>query len=183
MGADEVGQAQQTDKAGQAESADQVRQAERLEASRVIAASPARIFALLCDPAGHVAIDSSGMLQSADGDPVCAAGDSFVVHMDREALGDRPLGRYDVTVEITRFEQDILIEWTPTSPRLQPSVNHHYGYRLSPLADGTGTEVTSYYDWSRIHERYRAAGIFPLLQESALRATLGILARTVERQV
>ena len=41
------------------------------------------------------------MLQDADGDPVRAAGDSFVVHMDREALNDYPqLGKYDVTVEI-----------------------------------------------------------------------------------
>ena len=69
----------------------------------------------------------------------------------------------------------------PDVPKLQPSVNHHFGYRLRPTEDGTGTEVTSYYDWSQIHERYRSAGIFPLLQEGALRATLGILARTVER--
>ncbi|MEU6227029.1 polyketide cyclase [Streptomyces sp. NPDC047042] len=155
----------------------------RFEVSRVIGAPPTRIFGLLCDPAGHVAIDSSGMLQSADGDSVRAAGDSFVVHMDREALGDLPMSRYDVTVEITRFEQDALIEWTPTSPRLQPPINHHFGYILRPTANGTATEVTSYYDWSRIHERYRAAGVFPILQESALRSTLGILARTVERQV
>ncbi|WP_405817920.1 SRPBCC family protein [Streptomyces sp. NBC_01390] len=173
MTADQVDQAQATDQAQVAE------QVERFEVTRAIAAPADRIFGLLCDPDGHVAIDSSGMLQAADGDAVRAAGDSFVVHMDREALNDRPLGRYDVTVEITRFEQDTLIEWTPTSPQLQPSVNHHFGYRLRPTAEGT--EVTSYYDWSRIHERYRAAGIFPILQESALRATLGILARTVER--
>ncbi|BBC38787.1 uncharacterized protein SGFS_100810 [Streptomyces graminofaciens] len=151
---------------------------ERFEVRREIAAPPARIFSLLCDPNGHVAIDSSGMLQAATGDPVAGAGDSFVVHMDREALGDLPMGRYDVTVVITGFEQDAFIEWTPTSPDFVPSVNHHYGYRLRPTT--TGTQVTSYYDWSRIHERYRAAGVFPILQESALRATLGILARTVE---
>ncbi|WP_055527981.1 polyketide cyclase [Streptomyces graminilatus] len=155
---------------------------ERFEVSRFIAAPASRIFALLCDPDGHVAIDASGMLQSADGEPVRAAGDSFVVHMDREAMNDRPLGRYDVTVEITRFEQDTLIEWTPTSAKLQPPVNHHFGYRLRPTDDGT-TEVTTYYDWSLIHERYRSAGIFPLLQEVSLRATLGILARTVEQRV
>ncbi|WP_371660648.1 SRPBCC family protein [Streptomyces sp. NBC_00280] len=152
---------------------------ERFEVTRAIAAPATRIFGLLCDPNGHVTIDSSGMLQAADGETVRAAGDSFVVHMDREALNDRPMGRYDVTVEITRFEQDTLIEWTPTHPAFQPSINHRFGYRLRPTADGT--EVTSYYDWSHIHERYRAAGIFPILQESALRATLGILARTVER--
>jgi hypothetical protein len=73
---------------------------ERIEVDRTIAAPAADIFAVLTDPQGHVAIDSSGMLQDAEGDPVKALGDSFVVHMDREALNDFPqLGKYDVTVE------------------------------------------------------------------------------------
>ncbi|WP_416968651.1 SRPBCC family protein [Streptomyces sp. 4F14] len=151
---------------------------ERFEVTREIAAPPARIFAVLTDPRGHVSIDSSGMLQSADGERVSKTGDSFVVHMDREALNDRPMGRYDVTVVITAYDQDTLIEWTPTSPGFKPDIDHRYGYLLR--ATPTGTHVTSYYDWSMIHDRYRAAGVFPILQESALRATLGILARTVE---
>ncbi|WP_285570476.1 MULTISPECIES: polyketide cyclase [unclassified Streptomyces] len=140
-------------------------------------ASPERIFAVLCDPAGHVAIDSSGMLQSAEGDPVRGSGDEFVVHMDRESLNDFPLGKYDVTVIITRFEQDALIEWT-ISGQVQPPIRHLYGYRLEP--NEGGTLVTSYYDWSAIEERYRGAGIFPVIPEAGLRATLGILARNVE---
>ena len=55
-----------------------------------------------------------------------------------------------------------------------------YGYTLEPAEDG-GTLVTSYYDWSRIDDRWRASGIFPVIPESALRATLGILHRTVVR--
>jgi hypothetical protein len=120
-----------------------------------------------------VAIDSSGMLQSAEGDPVSAVGDTFVVHMDREALGDIPLGKYDVTVTITRFERDAHIEWT-----VAEGINHLYGYRLEPT--GTGTRVTSYYDWSAVGERYRSALTFPVISQTALRATLGILARTVQ---
>ncbi|MFC8230339.1 SRPBCC family protein [Streptomyces sp. NPDC057287] len=150
---------------------------DRFEVGRQIAAAPDKIFALLSDPSGHVAIDSSGMLQSADGEPVRAAGDEFVVHMDRESLNDYPLGKYDVTVIITRFEQDVLIEWT-ISGQVQPPMRHLYGYRLEP-AEG-GTLVTSYYDWSEIDERYREADIFPIIPEAGLRATLGILARTVE---
>jgi hypothetical protein len=42
---------------------------DRIEVQRTIAASPTEIFAVLCDPHGHVAIDSTGMLQDADGDP------------------------------------------------------------------------------------------------------------------
>ncbi|MBJ7341926.1 MAG: polyketide cyclase, partial [Mycolicibacterium sp.] len=65
--------------------------ADIIEVQRTIAASPADVFAVLCDPQGHVAIDASGMLQDADGEPVRAAGESFVVHMDREALNDFPM--------------------------------------------------------------------------------------------
>lgn len=39
--------------------------------------------------------------------------------------------------------------------------------------------VTSFYDWSSIDPVWRESGIFPVISETALRATLGILARTV----
>ena len=151
---------------------------ERLEVQRTIPAEPAAIFRLLCDPQGHVAIDSSGMLMDATGDPVTAAGDSFVVHMDREALNDYPLGRYDVTVSITRFVPDREIAWSVLG-RIRPQVGHTYGYRLEPVPDGT--LVTSYCDWSDAAQHWKDAGIFPVISEGALRATLGILARTVAR--
>jgi hypothetical protein len=151
---------------------------ERMEVQRTIAASPAAIFKVLCDPQGHVTIDSAGMLMDATGEPVTKVGDSFVVHMDREALNDYPLGKYDVTVSITQFEPDREIAWT-ISGQIQPPIGHVYGYRLEPTDDGT--LVTSYYDWSTISEVWRDAEIFPVIPESALRATLGILARTVTR--
>jgi hypothetical protein len=150
---------------------------ERMEVERVIEADPAAIFKVLADPNGHVAIDSSGMLQSATGEPVTAVGETFVVHMDREALNDYPLGRYDVTVEITKFEPDREIAWTIIG-QLEPQIGHIYGYKLEPAEDG-GTLVTSYYDWSDIHPQWKEANIFPIMSELALRATLGILARTV----
>ncbi|MBP7631721.1 MAG: SRPBCC family protein [Acidimicrobiales bacterium] len=151
---------------------------ERMEVSRLIEATPAEVFRVLTDPQGHVAIDSSGMLLDAEGSRVGAEGDTFVVHMDREALNDYPLGRYDVTVTITRFVPDVEIAWTIVG-QIEPQIGHVYGYRLAPTADGT--VVTSYYDWSTIDPVWRQAGIFPVLSEGALRATLGILARVVER--
>jgi Polyketide cyclase / dehydrase and lipid transport len=152
---------------------------DRIEVQRIIEAEPAAIFAILCDPQGHVAIDSSGMLQSAEGDPVSGVGESFVVHMDREALNDYPeLGRYDVTVRIAAFEANREIAWTILG-RIRPQIGHVYGYRLEPTEQGT--LVTSYYDWSSIDPTWREAGIFPVISEGALRATLGILARTVTR--
>jgi hypothetical protein len=151
---------------------------ERIEVQRTIPAEPARVFALLRDPQGHVTIDSSGMLLDATGDPATAVGDQFVVHMDREALNDYPMGRYDVTVNITTFEPDRAIAWTILG-QIKPQIGHVYGYTLEP-AEG-GTLVTSYYDWSDIDPQWKEANIFPVISETALRATLGILERTLAR--
>jgi hypothetical protein len=150
---------------------------ERFEVQRTITADPQVIFQVLCDPRGHVAIDSSGMLMSAEGDPVAGVGDTFVVHMDREALNDYPLGRYDVIIKITAFEPGREIAWT-VAGTARPSIGHVYGYRLEPDGSG-GTLVTSYYDWAGIDASWRERGVFPVISEGALRATLGILARTV----
>jgi Polyketide cyclase / dehydrase and lipid transport len=152
--------------------------ADRIEVQRTVAADPHQIFAVLTDPVGHVAIDSAGMLMDATGETVTAVGDEFVVHMDREALGDRPLGLYDVTVTITAFEPDREIAWTILGVS-RPPIGHVYGYRLEP-ADG-GTLATSFYDWSDIDPVWRERDIFPVISEAALRATLGILDRVVRR--
>jgi hypothetical protein len=150
---------------------------ERFDVQRHIAAPAAVIFSVLTDPRGHVLIDSTGMLMSAEGQRVGKVGDEFVVHMDREALGDLPMGKYDVTVIITKLEPDREIEWM-ISGTVQPPIRHLYGYRLEPQGDDT--LVTSYYDWSQIDERYRALDLFPIIPEANIKATLGILARNVE---
>ena len=130
----------------------------RFEVAPLIAAEPATIFDVLRDPHGHVAIDSSGMLMQATGEPVETVGDRFTVHMDREALGDRPLGRYDVDVVITVYEPDREIAWT-IEGQARPYIGHVYGYRLEPVEDGT--RVTSYYDWSRHPPRVGRARHLP----------------------
>ena len=144
-----------------------------MEVQRAIAASPADIFRIVSDPKGHVAIDSSGMLMGCTGEPARAVGDTFVVHMDREALNDYPLGLYDVTVKFVTFEADREVAWVVEG---NLNLGHVYGYRLEPIPEGT--MVTSYYDWSGIDQQWKDANIFPVIPESALRATLGILART-----
>ncbi|MDN5743601.1 MAG: polyketide cyclase [Nocardioidaceae bacterium] len=150
---------------------------ERQHATRLISSPAAEIFSVLCDPQGHVAIDSSGMLQDASGVPVNAVGDRFVVHMDREALGDFPeMGRYDVTVIITAYDPGRHIAWT-IDGAIQPPIGHVFGYQLQE-SEG-GTEVTSYCDWSNAHEKWKR--IFPIIDEAALKGTLGILDRTVRR--
>src|ERR1700736_2741682 len=92
-----------------------------------------------------------------------------------ESLNDVPLGKYDVTVHIILFESDKEIAWDlgPDVP-----VPHFYGYRLDTGEDGV-TNVTSYYDWSKVTGDLKER--FPIVPESALRATLGILERTVRK--
>ena len=148
---------------------------ERIEVSRPIVADASTIFDVLRSPAGHVAIDASGMLQDFTGEPASKVGDQFVIHMDRESLQDFPMGKYDVTIGICTYEQDREIAWNILG---QLEIGHTYGYRLEPAEEGT--LVTSYYDWSMISDDWKAAGIFPVISELALRSTLGILARNVE---
>ena len=83
-----------------------------------------------------------------------------------------------MSVVISRFEPDRAVAWTIDGV-IQPPIGHVYGYELEPIEGGT--LVTSYYDWSDIHESYRdaASRIFPVISETNLRATLGILARVV----
>jgi len=158
--------------------ADAVPAARRIEVQRAIAADPATIFEVLRSPSGHVDIDASGMLMSSSGDPATAVGDRFTIHMDRDSLRDFDLGEYDVEVVMTAFEQDREIAWT-IDGQMKPPIGHVYGYRLEPI--DRGTIVTSYYDWSGIHEQYEPMvdAIFPVVSEQNLRGTLGILARRV----
>lgn len=174
---DEAGTGSATQPGAGSEAGDGSRPIDRFEVARTVGAPAPAIFRLLCDPRGHVAIDSSGMLMSASGQPVQAVGDRFTVHMDSEALNDYPLGRYDVDVVITAFAPDREIAWT-IEGQIRPPLRHVYGYQLQPVEGGT--RVTSYYDWSGIDEIWRQAGIFPVISEASLRATLGILARTVQ---
>jgi hypothetical protein len=149
---------------------------ERIEVQRLIEADPATIFEVVRSPQGHVDIDSSGMLQSAEGEPASKVGDTFVVHMDRESLNDFPLGKYDVTVRFITFEKDKEIAWDLGENAL--GLKHYYGYRLEPTQDG-GTMVTSFYDWSLVPDDWKQR--FPIIPDSALRATLGILERTARK--
>ena len=83
-------------------------------------------------------------------------------------------GRLEVQRAVATFTPDREIAWTV---RGQLNLGHVYGYRLEPIDEGT--LVTSYYDWSAAEQSWKDAAIFPVIPESALRATLGILARTV----
>ncbi len=145
---------------------------ERIFSTRVIAAPASEIYALVSSPAGHVQIDGSGMLvASPESKPVTAVGDTFVMHMDREPLGDIPdMGKYDVTVIITNIEVDQLVEWGIQGNDGKP-FGYVYGYALKAV-DEDSTEVTSYCDWSDLSEKRKARIAFPIVPLSMMEKSL-----------
>lgn len=140
---------------------------ERIFSTRVISAPATSIYALVSSPAGHVQIDGSGMLvASPESKSVTAVGDTFLMHMDREPLGDVDMGKYDVTVIITDIAEDQLVEWGIQGNDGKP-FGHVYGYALKSI-DENSTEVTSYCDWSGLSEKRKARIAFPIVPLSMM---------------
>src|SRR4051812_27323065 len=156
----------------------ELRQTEsRLELMRLIKAPPAAVFAVITDPTGHVQIDGSGMLVAAQSSSrLTGVGESFVMNMDREALGDIPLGKYQVRNTVTAFVPNELLEWNVGGVD-QPPFGHVYGYRLEPGNEGT-TVVTHYVDWSGVRAG-RIRDRFPIVPAHMLEKSLDNLDRIV----
>jgi hypothetical protein len=107
------------------------------------------VFGIVTDPEQHVALDGSGMLEAApNAKRLEAVGDTFEMDMDRESLGDIPMGKYKVLNTVTRIEPDALLEWN-VGGMDRPPLGHVYGWEIKPL-DDQKTEVTNYCDWSGI---------------------------------
>jgi Polyketide cyclase / dehydrase and lipid transport len=148
----------------------------RVSVSRTVEAPPSEVFTIVCDPTMHVRIDGSGMLQSApDSRPVVAVGDTFVMEMDREPLGDLPMGKYQAINTVTRIEPDTLVEWN-VGGRERGPFGHVYGWELTAVGDDR-TEVTNYCDWSgtpdQAHDR------FPIVPPSMMERSVERLAALV----
>ena len=135
--------------------------ADRVTATRRIAASAHAIFLLVSDPARHVDIDGSGMLQAApDARPLTEVGQTFDMDMDRRPLGDIPnMAEYKVRCTVTQLIPDRLIEWTVRAVG-KPPAGHVYGWQIESLTDGECL-VSNYYDWTRISDELRAGSAGP----------------------
>ncbi|SHN46716.1 SRPBCC family protein [Cryptosporangium aurantiacum] len=154
---------------------------QRISTTRRIAAPAARIFAVISDPDGHVAIDGSGMLMAADGSRrLTAVGDMFIMNMDREPLGDLPMGKYTVQNTVVAFTPEAAIAWQPGEVDGRP-LGHTYGYTLTPVGTDT-TEVTSYCDWSGVHPKILTILSWPVVPLSMLETSLDNLQRLVEER-
>lgn len=120
--------------------------------TRRIEAPPSQVFAILTDPAQHPEIDGSGMLRQARRPRrLSGVGDTFVIEMHNEEMGD-----YEMTSHVVSYEQDRLIVWEPVLTaasrdedlsELGDSAHQRWGYSLVP--DGAdATIVTEFYDCS-----------------------------------
>ena len=148
----------------------------RVSLTRRVDASPSTVFGVITDPRRHVDIDGSGMLEATDAGPLQAVGDTFDVDMDREPLGDLPMGKYRVRNTVTALVPDELLEWNVGGVD-QPPFGHVYGYELR-AAGPDSTDVTLYCDWTGV----RASSIrdrFPIVPVHMLEQSLDNLQRIV----
>ncbi|MFN0029549.1 MAG: polyketide cyclase [Acidimicrobiales bacterium] len=146
--------------------------ADRHGVTRRIAAPASAIFKIVADPAGHVAIDGSGMLETApDARPLTEVGQTFDMAMDRTPLADIPgLVKYSVRNIVTQLVPDRLVEWT-VGLADGTTVDHVYGWQLEPVGDHE-TDVTNYCDWTNISPEMRAKRSWPVVPLAMLEASV-----------
>jgi hypothetical protein len=104
--------------------------------------------------------------------PVAAVGDTFEMEMDREPLGDLPMGKYKAFNTVTRIVPDALLEWSVGS-RERPSYGHVFGWEIRAI-DDLHTEITNYCDWTDAPEEVRDK--FPLIPKEMLNKSVDNLA-------
>lgn len=156
---------------------------QRAEVSRRVRAPATRIFEIITEPRMHVEIDGSGMLMAApDAQRLRAVGDTFEMNMDREPLGDIPLGKYTVENVVSRIAPDAALEWSVGAPGQAP-FGHVYGYELAAAGAGgsSETDVTLYVDWSGVSDDMLAIVTFPVVPLHMLQRSLEKLADIAER--
>lgn len=101
--------------------------------SRVINAPPAKIFAILDNPAMHPVIDGSGTVRnSRTAETHLKLGDSFSMDMKVGVP-------YRMANKVVEYDKDRLIAWCHF-------FGHRWRYELEAV-DG-GTKVTESFDWS-----------------------------------
>jgi hypothetical protein len=158
---------------------------ERVSATKRIAVPAHQVFLAVTDPACHVRIDGSGMLQNAGGARrLEAAGDTFDIEMDRQPLGDVAgvewlPRRYTIRNFVTRIVSDRLVEWAPALAGKAPT-GRVYGWHIEPAGDVV-CDVTNYCDWHAISDELRARLTWPVVPPAALERSTENLARMLTR--
>jgi uncharacterized protein YndB with AHSA1/START domain len=148
----------------------------QLEVSDTVPAPPVKVFALLADPSRHLEIDGADMLRGfvSGPSPLTGIGDTFVMDMHQDGLGD-----YRMRNEVVDFEPNRRIIWAPAiePPNalkeiigdLNPS-GYTWSWELEPTADG-GTRLTHTYDWSGVRDE-RALDLFPQVSQEQMAGSI-----------
>ena len=155
--------------------------ADRATVTRRIAAPAHAIFVLVSDPARHVDIDGSGMLQAAPGAwRLTAVGQMFDMDIDRRPLGDIPnMAEYQVRCTVTQLIPDRLVEWTVRAVG-KPPAGHVYGWQIEADSD-TACVVSHYCDWTNISDELRARFRWPVVPVDRLQRSVENLERIAAR--
>ncbi len=126
---------------------------ERMSTTRVIAASPDRVFAALADPANHQDIEPTDWVRDAvDAAPLDHVGQMFSVNMYLEQAG----GDYVMENKVSDFERDRVIGWLPgQTPAGGDWAAGGWWWRYDLAPSGDGTEVTLTYDWTDTPQSFR----------------------------
>ncbi len=134
--------------------------------SRVIPASPEKIFEVLATPQGHVDMDGSGTVKGViSGDERLKLGSTFRMNMKMGMP-------YRMASTVKEFEEGRLIAWAHF-------FSHRWRYELEPVEGGT--KVTETFDWStaRIPKALELVG-YPKSHPKHMAATLERLADLVD---
>lgn len=140
-----------------------------VSASRRIAATPERLFALLADPLKHPLIDGSATLQRVVGKPPTRLGPGSRFSVDMH-LGVP----YRIRNTVVEFHEGRRIAWAHAGAA-------RWRWELEPDGEG-GTQVTETFDWSRCPVGYRLFVErfgFPERNRRAIEASLERLAALV----
>jgi hypothetical protein len=150
---------------------------EAVSVSTTIEAPAETVFAVLADPANHVAIDGTGWVREPlDGGQLTEAGQIFRMGMYH---ANHPDGNYEMANRVQVFDSPRAISWEPGQDRTGDG-NLEFGgwfwrYDLSPAGE-SATEVTLTYDWSAVPEFIRQHITFPPFKLDHLENSLGHLA-------
>ncbi|MBP2451133.1 SRPBCC family protein [Mycolicibacterium lutetiense] len=151
---------------------------ERYVVTRTIPASPAKVFAVLADPARHCQTEPGDWVRDAiDPTPITGTGQIFAINMFLPQAG----GHYVMHNLVTEFDQVRTIAWLPG--QLDEQGNHAPGgwwwrYDLAP--NGDQVDVTLTYDWTDTPQSFRdQIGGMPPFDTDFLDESLAALDRSV----
>jgi hypothetical protein len=155
---------------------------ENLSATLTVAASAARVFAVLADPAAHAAIDGTGWVREpVEREPLTEVGQVFRMTMYHTG---HPNGDYQVINQVAVFDPARAIGWLTGDEKDDGRAEFGgwiWRYDLVPLGPSE-TAVTLSYDWSAVPPVIRGRIQFPPFASAHLTDSLRHLAGLACRQ-